>query len=148
MTQFGNGSRSCFYFLFAVVHSTTPLTAAKFLYFHRLPCSRCLCRHAELLNSLLVALKICCFVQVELSLLVLPECMLILACAEEDRATWAALFSCVAAFLPLLSSSSRSSQGGAPLLSPLQLCSKKMLLCLMEEKAAEHFLKIFDQFVT
>lgn len=67
MTQFGNGSRSCFYFLFAVVHSTTPLTAAKFLYFHRLPCSRCLCRHAELLNSLLVALKICCFVQVELS---------------------------------------------------------------------------------
>lgn len=58
--------------------------AAKFLHFHRLPCSRCLCRHAELLNSLLVALKICCFVQVELSQLVLPECLLVLACAEED----------------------------------------------------------------
>lgn len=93
MTQFGNGSRSCFYFLFAVVHSTTPLTAAKFLYFHRLPCSRCLCRHAELLNSLLVALKICCFVQVELSRLVLPECMLVLACAEEDVELPGLLFS-------------------------------------------------------
>lgn len=54
------------------------------LYFHRLPCSRCLCRHAELSNSLPVALKICCFVQVGLSWSVLPVCTLVLACAEED----------------------------------------------------------------
>lgn len=60
------------------------LMDAEFLCFHRLPCSRCLCRHAELLNSLLVALKICCFMQVEFCS-ALPACMLILACAEEDR---------------------------------------------------------------
>lgn len=73
--------------------------------------------------------------------LVLPECMLVLACAEEDLELPGLLFSPVWLH-SCLSSSSRSSQGGAPLLSLLQLCSKKMLLCPMEEKAAEHFLLI------
>lgn len=52
VTQLGNGSRSCLYFLFVFVHSATPSTAAEFLYFHRLPCPRCLCRSAELFSSL------------------------------------------------------------------------------------------------
>lgn len=97
------------------------------------------CRHAKLLNSLLVAFKLCCFVQVELSWL---SCLFACSSLSAQRRTWSYLgcshlFSCMAAFLPLLSSSS-SGQGGAPSLSSLQLCSKEMLLCPKEEETAQN----------
>lgn len=119
-------------FLFAFVRSTTPsMPAAEFLYFSRLPCSRCLCRHAELFSSLLVPLKICCFVQVELWQVL-------------QRRTWGCL-GCSAsspAFLLLLL---RDQPGGAPSLPSLQLCSEEMILSPKEEEAAQKlcsFLKV------
>lgn len=134
MTQFGNGSRSCFYFLFAFVHSTTPSMAAKFLYFHRLPCSRCLCRHAELLNSLLVALKICCFVQVELS--VSPACVHARPCLRRGGrgATWAALTSSPVWLHSCLSSPPPGLAREEPHCSHLCSCAARKCFCVLRKK--------------
>lgn len=123
MTQFGNDSGLCFYFLFVFVRCTTPLVpAAEFLYFHGLPCSRCLCRHAELFSCLLVPLKIWCFVQVELWQVL-------------QRRTWSCL-GCSAASPARLRSclSSSGTSRGEPHRSHLCGCAARGPFCLLRKK--------------